>query len=1581
MDISNKQRRKLLVGLFCLLLAFFIASIFCTTSLTQKMAKAENAIIADSYYIGEDRDTLGLWYTGEKGTTEFASNRIYGKSGVILLFHGQTADGAKTADLVNPEDPYEDNHDTFEGMKSAHYVEYAPWVTRVYAPVVSDMLWNNRQNTIEKIHSLTKLNKDTRYLKQLLYIDFDDPGNPEKKIGSPCEFIVGDRSYEITVNDENWHIITLYIGSPYDFHTSVYSEMEISVSDTEGNQLASERIKDTSKGVYVSFAVKGSVVITASDAGFLNAAVSGIFFDEITTNNEIGTENLSLTRIGARTISLTWDKTNNSLTNVYRKLKDERQYQYITTLDEGVNSYVDEDTLVNSEYEYTLTSGLKRHFDEDNKSEWDYWDYTMQNTEYERMPGPKDFNLINFEDFLSIKTAPYAKTYIEASSESLSCIAATSQDDPNNVHVKFTLYKDSVFNENGEIESKSSVYEGREIAITLDGDNVFSDIGGKKLANMQADFGKMVTNEKGEIQFSFTMIYPGEYTLSATVNEYMDENDLSGNSGYDKYVKTINLVVTEQPEEESAPILLTINDAVKPGETVSISGFYIKDDGDLKVAYKKNDGDPAGQFNEDGAKYINVYDIDVVDNLSESILMFDLPNDIAAGIYDFYVHTSSGWSEGITLNAARPLFLDQEGAYEGQKIQISGRNFLLSEFGAANKEASLSKLAVKLTLIKDDQGNSIANGNTVILNQKNGNLLTGLKETKESALQYQNEQLGIEGLQAEAIPYSTEYKITFIVPKVFSYGTYMVSVANDGEYFVACQEPTHLKIVEKVTQKWNTTVFGSDYSAHIGNDPLDLGVYWAQYLNYSNVEIMSQNTAEEANDLTDTLNQSINNVNAMGGGVIYFPEGTYYLGPNVFMKSNVMIVGAGQDKTEICYIGDKGTVWFRGRRFGEKASSNVGIARLTLSCQHESLYHEGEGWYVPDRIISFDSTEDYGIDIDKADSENKFIIDVEVKGKLRTDGVPAGGNQSILVGAHKNVIYKNLRLNGPTFYNRVHYYTTCYNVWDKCRGAGETPIIQGKYTFIENVYFDIGYKGHGLSIRSDTYVGYTYLTGAGDRETPTNDGETLLAEVPSGYMATGKVIYATPQSVTLNFMGGERITDETLLHFNYFAVCITDGKGAGQIRYINRIPTGGYGNCYTFLEGQKDWDVIPDHTSVFTVYSPLKNITISHYKGYDCVSSLALYTQAADAVVADCRLHYTGGIEVAGFSVGGLKNGRSGPAYNIRIVRNEISGVGANYNLGVNHGSGCGGIRIYSSGGNGDYLGSMISGVTVKDNYLHDLIPEVPDDGYVIKNGIIVESGDTAGVENKGKMKAIIIENNILENSESGLYVDSAITGVVLKGNTVSGTTSGVDATIYNPTSLVGKVNVEFYINGDLADFSGIYSYSDLLPEAHGMDDTIFYGWTTEEAVTANPEILITVPAVNSKLYAVFGYQVTFDYNYLKSDGSEKGEYTTIKVIKGNNVKDEIDAYGEPFRNGYDFVGWYLDKDCTKVFDPSLNVSENITVYAKWNGGAINDSEKNEGQIENNQVQKIIIISVVAVAGLLIISGGLIFLKKHKKSN
>ena len=91
-------------------------------------------------------------------------------------------------------------------------------------------------------------------------------------------------------------------------------------------------------------------------------------------------------------------------------------------------------------------------------------------------------------------------------------------------------------------------------------------------------------------------------------------------------------------------------------------------------------------------------------------------------------------------------------------------------------------------------------------------------------------------------------------------------------------------------------------------------------------------------------------------------------------------------------------------------------------------------------------------------------------------------------------------------------------------------------------------------------------------------------------------------------------------------------------------------------------------------------------------------------------------------------------------------------------------------------------------------------------------------------------------------------------------------------------------------------------------------------------DTFVSVIRKNSK-YAVSKDETTF-YEKILFHLNGHGKYTpdsqTVKY--GNTANEPTD----PVENGYDFGGWYTDRECTKAFDFGTSVIENLNLYAKW---------------------------------------------------
>ena len=111
-----------------------------------------------------------------------------------------------------------------------------------------------------------------------------------------------------------------------------------------------------------------------------------------------------------------------------------------------------------------------------------------------------------------------------------------------------------------------------------------------------------------------------------------------------------------------------------------------------------------------------------------------------------------------------------------------------------------------------------------------------------------------------------------------------------------------------------------------------------------------------------------------------------------------------------------------------------------------------------------------------------------------------------------------------------------------------------------------------------------------------------------------------------------------------------------------------------------------------------------------------------------------------------------------------------------------------------------------------------------------------------------------------------------------------------------------------------------------GVDsDYVFAGWYTSPACEDGTEVKwnSTMPSHNMQVYAKWvapEYTVSFETN-------GAGTIDPITVEKYKTIESQIPT---PEKEGDEFLGWYLDEDCTEPFIANTQITENITLYAKW---------------------------------------------------
>ena len=124
-----------------------------------------------------------------------------------------------------------------------------------------------------------------------------------------------------------------------------------------------------------------------------------------------------------------------------------------------------------------------------------------------------------------------------------------------------------------------------------------------------------------------------------------------------------------------------------------------------------------------------------------------------------------------------------------------------------------------------------------------------------------------------------------------------------------------------------------------------------------------------------------------------------------------------------------------------------------------------------------------------------------------------------------------------------------------------------------------------------------------------------------------------------------------------------------------------------------------------------------------------------------------------------------------------------------------------------------------------------------------------------------------------------------------------------------------------------------ITPPASVDSDYVFGGWYTSPACEKGTEVnwSSTMPAHNQIFYAKWTapqYTVSFDLN---GEGAE-GETPEWKVVKYDNVEEELSQLADPTREGYTFAGWYQDSACTIPMVDNRQITGDLTLYAKWQG-------------------------------------------------
>lgn len=629
---------------------------------------------------------------------------------------------------------------------------------------------------------------------------------------------------------------------------------------------------------------------------------------------------------------------------------------------------------------------------------------------------------------------------------------------------------------------------------------------------------------------------------------------------------------------------------------------------------------------------------------------------------------------------------------------------------------------------------------------------------------------GMEAEQSAIAPNSGDFKTECRLPENIEDGEYQIRIHNGtgGEY--GWSDPYSIRIsndknyIEFCNKKWNIEP-ESDNEFNIS------GLL---------VKKISDEYAGGYTDATAILQSAIDEVSNAGGGVVLLPHGIFGITETLIIKPNVVLKGAGRGATTLTVLEGK---TIKKQKFPIKYAKKNGT---------------GTQWAI-DWKPSFEKREatPFILIHSQAGIEDLKITD--------TDGAFA----SIMVANTENDISKNVFLNrvdideanrytlleydefAPAYCVLTASHTENFTMY-KCNIIGPNPLfmLHAKHNFAHIIgnTFDVSPRqltevsingANNCMIEQNNFINgrrtlmcqssfncnWIYQNRGSGVHRCANTLEAYMAELGGGAWV-GKAESFTEDSIALSFdfenyplehrkrfgLVGENFDDlKTFL-------CIIKGKGFGQYRRVKKVE----GNKIYI---DKDWDVIPDETTVFSYsYPTWHNLWINNNQELSGGHSQFFYGSAMDNVIAGHQMLLSAGIlcqgstEIKGDDI--LAFGMV--AYN-RFINCETraSGKGlefrsARYDMNINK-------RVYE-GQPEDYNETMsIWGNIIKGNVFGG-----SSDLYYVKNQMTwYLDKHPVCMEIEGAYN--IFEGNYILNYDTAVYMEDVGDGNYFNNNKIIG--------------------------------------------------------------------------------------------------------------------------------------------------------------------------------------------------------------------
>lgn len=555
-------------------------------------------------------------------------------------------------------------------------------------------------------------------------------------------------------------------------------------------------------------------------------------------------------------------------------------------------------------------------------------------------------------------------------------------------------------------------------------------------------------------------------------------------------------------------------------------------------------------------------------------------------------------------------------------------------------------------------------------------------------------------------------------------GYYDVFATNDGITWIPVEDQRQLYIAESV------------------NDPYNIGFEWANKFNWDNVVEMTP-TFCAIN--TYVLQNHIDNISKNGGGVIHLKEGTYDLS-HIEMKPGVVLMGDGKDKTILKVNGDNTTL-NEGALIELSPDGLQGFLDMQIN---------SEGVVDVAHISQWDH---WSMDASKRPGEYIFIKNI----KFVQDMYKENTRSSVMIHAHAHLAIMDCDFIGyqagvkSTYVseysyllnNKINTYLGTTTQVASYADIEDNTIVR---TLIDND-LEIDHYSQGIFTRGPSYVSKNIIKDVCDRDF--NVGELICTEAYDDFKLFGMIKSATVDSVVVSEY--ENLKNDWDL-FNVIwgepYLMITGGRGLGQYRVIKSYDE----DTKTIVLAQP-FDIVPDETSQFAVSSANINVTIYDNYGENAGKGYWLYGRTLDSVICNNT-----GINTEGaflLSTYELQNGETDDTsklscsvgYFVRMNENIFTG-----NSLMSNTCAVGVFNKILTNIPPEVQCTGIYGIEITGNFIKpDSDGVVPDTSYseaTAKNGICIRNAYLGNTPIEGDlMKAVLIENNTVSNSDRGISI------------------------------------------------------------------------------------------------------------------------------------------------------------------------------------------------------------------------------------